>query len=74
MIHQLFVGRLVAKNGQIKLLRESVNLVNWLRDLPERPSPITSGPPSGRIASADPILTAVHDNGLSGDKGGIVAC
>jgi uncharacterized protein len=26
-IHQLFVGRLVAENGQIKLLRESINLV-----------------------------------------------
>ena len=25
-IHQLFVGRLVAENGQIKLLRESINL------------------------------------------------
>lgn len=27
MIHQLFVGRLEAENGQIKLLRESINLV-----------------------------------------------
>ena len=26
-IHQLFVGWLVAENGQIKLLRESINLV-----------------------------------------------
>jgi uncharacterized protein len=26
-IHQLFFGRLVAENGKIKLLRESVNLV-----------------------------------------------
>ena len=26
-IHQLFVGRLEAENGQIKLLRESINLV-----------------------------------------------
>ena len=26
-IHELFFGRLVAENGQIKLLRESVNLV-----------------------------------------------
>jgi hypothetical protein len=27
VIHQLFVGRLEAENGQIKLLRESINLV-----------------------------------------------
>ena len=27
VIHQLFVGRLEAANGQIKLLRESINLV-----------------------------------------------
>jgi hypothetical protein len=27
VIHQLFVGRLEAQNGQIKLLRESINLV-----------------------------------------------
>jgi hypothetical protein len=27
MIHQLFVCRLEAENGQIKLLRESINLV-----------------------------------------------
>jgi hypothetical protein len=27
IIHQIFVGRLEAKNGQIKLLRESINLV-----------------------------------------------
>jgi uncharacterized protein len=26
-IHQLFVGRLAAENGQIKLLRKSINLV-----------------------------------------------
>jgi hypothetical protein len=26
-IHELFFGRLVAENGKIKLLRESVNLV-----------------------------------------------
>jgi hypothetical protein len=34
VIHQLSVGRLEAKNGQIKLLRESINLVElgykWL--------------------------------------------
>jgi hypothetical protein len=28
MIQHFLVGRLVAENGQIKLLRESVNLVN----------------------------------------------
>ena len=27
MIHQLFFGRLVAEGGKIKLLRESINLV-----------------------------------------------
>jgi len=27
MIHQLFMGHLVAENGKIKLLRESLNLV-----------------------------------------------
>jgi uncharacterized protein len=27
VIHQLFVGRVEAENGQIKLLRESINLV-----------------------------------------------
>jgi hypothetical protein len=27
VIRQLFVGRLEAENGQIKLLRESINLV-----------------------------------------------
>ena len=27
MIHQLFVGRLESENGKIKLLRESINLV-----------------------------------------------
>jgi hypothetical protein len=27
VIHQLFVGRLEAENGQIELLRESINLV-----------------------------------------------
>lgn len=27
LIHQLFVGRLMAENGKIKLLRESLNLV-----------------------------------------------
>jgi hypothetical protein len=27
LIHQLFFGRLVAENGKIKLLRESLNLV-----------------------------------------------
>jgi hypothetical protein len=27
VIHQLFVGRLEAKDGQIRLLRESINLV-----------------------------------------------
>ena len=27
VIHQLFIGRLEAENGQIKLLRESINLV-----------------------------------------------
>jgi hypothetical protein len=26
-IHQLFVGRMVTENGHIKLLRESINLV-----------------------------------------------
>ena len=26
-IHQLFIGRMVAEDGQIKLLRESINLV-----------------------------------------------
>jgi hypothetical protein len=26
-IHQLFIGRLMAENGKIKLLRESLNLV-----------------------------------------------
>jgi hypothetical protein len=31
MIHQLFVGRLVTENDQIKLPREFVNFVNWLR-------------------------------------------
>jgi uncharacterized protein len=30
LIHQLFFGRLVAENGQIKLLRESLNLVELI--------------------------------------------
>src|SRR5882762_1715394 len=69
MIHQLFVGRLVAENDQIKLPRESVNLVNWLRDLSERPRrPHRAN--QAEESSADAILTAVYDNGLPRDECG----
>jgi hypothetical protein len=30
--------------------------------------------PQNDVSLADPILAAVNDNGLVGDKGGIVAC
>ena len=73
MIHQLFVGRHVAENDQIKLPRESVNLVNWLRDLSERPRrPHRAN--QAEESSADAILTAVYDNGLPRDECGIIAC
>ena len=73
MIQQFLVGRLVAENGQIKLLRESVNLVNWLRDLSERPRRLHRANQADE-SSTDAILTAVYDNGLSRDKCGIIAC
>jgi hypothetical protein len=73
MIHQLFVGRLVAENDQINLPRESVDLVNWLRDLSERPRrPLRAN--QAEESSADAILTAVDDNGLPRDECGIIAC
>jgi len=58
---------------------EDVPRDNRRRNSLGRPSEAISGRreddgvhPSGALA--DPILTAVHDDCLTGDKGGIVAC
>jgi ketosteroid isomerase-like protein len=55
-VHHLFTGRLVAKNGQIKLLRESLNpvavaqalLPGGVKDLPDPEKVIFSVPPDCR--------------------------
>ena len=52
-VHHLFTGRLVAENGQIKLLRESLNpvavaqalLPGGIKDLPDPEKVIFSVPP-----------------------------
>jgi uncharacterized protein len=53
LIHHLFAGRLVAENGQIKLLRESLNVIaaaqalypNGVAELPRPEAEIFSAPP-----------------------------
>jgi ketosteroid isomerase-like protein len=55
-VHHLFTGRLVAENGQIKLLRESLNpfavaqalLPGGVKDLPDPEKEIFSVPPDYR--------------------------
>jgi hypothetical protein len=55
-VHHLFTGRLVAENGQIKLLRESLNpvavaqalLPGVVKDLPDPDKVIFSVPPDFR--------------------------
>ena len=55
-VHHLFTGRLVAENGQIKLLRESLNpvavaqalLPGGVKDLPDPEKVIFSVPPDYR--------------------------
>ena len=58
-----------------KMFHEITGAGTALVDRPRRSSGRLEGDgvhPSGALA--DPILTTVHDNCLSGDKGGIVAC
>ena len=57
VIHHLFAGRLVAKNGQIKLLRESLNVLSAIQALnPEGAAGLPSPPaeifsvPSGYLS------------------------
>ena len=51
-------------NIPIRMTRNQASMID-LQDQPLQGAP---------VGLADPILTAVHNNCLSGDKGGIIAC